>query len=178
MALVYCSNCGRQISDQAPVCLNCRAPNLAHQAQGREVAGPAHQATPAQPQAPRPEAARQDLEAQPPQPEAEARQGTATRAAGWPGFWDALGLACMFWLILGVVGVLLCLTGIGALLGIPLIIAGHLALVIMPFAGKSARVGACPYCGHQVTMATTSSGVTCRACRRRVVMHHHRFFRV
>ncbi|MBN2432584.1 MAG: hypothetical protein JXQ27_14000 [Acidobacteria bacterium] len=172
MALVYCSNCGRQISDQAPVCLNCQAPNLAHQAQGREVHAQI-------PPPPRPETeARQAMEDRPPQPEAEVRQSTATRAAGWPGFWDALGWACMFWLILGVVGALLCLTGIGALLGIPLIFAGHLALLIMPFAGKSARVGACPYCGHQVTMSTTSSGVTCRACRRRIVMHHHRFFRV
>ena len=85
---------------------------------------------------------------------------------GWAGFSTAL-----------IVGVLLCLTGLGAILGIPIIIAGF----IYPFT-KSARapilIGKCPYCGHEVHASKLAPGVTCDACKQRIIIKDGIFYTI
>jgi DNA-directed RNA polymerase subunit RPC12/RpoP len=88
------------------------------------------------------------------------------------------GLVVGTWLGLGCLipaGVVLCLTGIGALIGIPLIIAG----IVAPIVGLVSSIkGPCPYCGSAVTTSKSSQGVTCRACKKRVVVRDRKFYRV
>jgi DNA-directed RNA polymerase subunit RPC12/RpoP len=77
-----------------------------------------------------------------------------------------------------VAGGLLCLTGIGAIIGIPMILGGLLA----PFLGPVLRLthikGKCPYCETNVTAQSTALGVTCPACNKRIVIRQKRFYRI
>jgi len=73
------------------------------------------------------------------------------------------------------IGTLLCLTGIGAILGIPIIIAGF----IFPFtkSGNSPTLkGKCPYCGYDVYASKNAPGVTCKACKQRIIIKDGVFY--
>lgn len=74
------------------------------------------------------------------------------------------------------IGSLLCFTGIGAIIGIPLIIAG----IIFPFLniGNSTLVGNCPYCGHETIAFKNDPGVTCKACRQRIIIRNGIFYKL
>ena len=77
-----------------------------------------------------------------------------------------------------VVGGLLCLTGIGAIIGIPLILAGLLALFLGPLLGLTSIKGKCPYCETSVTAQSTAVVVTCSAYQKRIVIREKRFYRI
>ncbi len=79
------------------------------------------------------------------------------------------GLGCLI-----PAGILLCFTGIGALFGVPLIIAG----LIAPLFGLMSIKGPCPYCGCTIRAMKTSEGVTCKACKKRVVVRGGKLYRV
>jgi hypothetical protein len=76
---------------------------------------------------------------------------------------------CMF-----VAGLLLTFTGIGAIIGIPMMLASILALVVGPFTGIGQVKGPCPHCGQKVS--GKPPGVDCPACRRRVVIRDKKLF--
>jgi len=84
---------------------------------------------------------------------------------GWVGFSFAL-----------TVGTVLCFTGIGAIFGVPLIIAGF----IFPFInlGNSTLIGSCPYCGHETTAFKNDPGVTCKACQQRIIIRNSNFHKL
>ena len=87
------------------------------------------------------------------------------------------GVAASTWIGLGCLipaGVVLTLTGIGAIIGVPLIIAG----IIAPIVGLASIKGSCPYCGATLRTMKTSQGVTCGACKKRVVLRDGCFYRV
>jgi len=97
-------------------------------------------------------------------------------AAGGAG----LGMmgASMYGVVLCLIGGLLCLTGIGAIIGIPLVIAGGVCLLGWPLAGvvgawmgrreESVRVmGACPYCHASLT--AWGQGFDCPICGQRII---------
>jgi hypothetical protein len=99
--------------------------------------------------------------------------GTFQAKAAGPGvnvgggiFGFVYGTSMAIWAF--IVGVFLCATGIGALIGVPLMIAG----VLMPFLGaaKGAAIlnGPCPWCGHRAT--GSPPGFNCAACRNRVIV--------
>ena len=73
------------------------------------------------------------------------------------------------------VGVFLCLIGL-VIIGIPVIIFG----VFLPLfsAGSKDISGACPYCGTSISASQIAAGVTCSACRRRIVIKDGRFYSV
>lgn len=75
-------------------------------------------------------------------------------------------------------GALLCLTGIGAIIGIPIILGGILALFVGPLMGLGNVKGKCPYCGHLVSTMTKQTGVTCPSCKKRIVVKNKQFFRI
>ena len=104
-----------------------------------------------------------------------AASSQATRAKGKGAFagWIAGGAvgACLI-----VVGFLLCLTGVGMILGIPIILAGFVMLFIGPFLGARALKGACPYCRSVVLSA--SRGFNCPVCKRRIVVRGAKFMRI
>ncbi len=95
---------------------------------------------------------------------------TETTGAKAQGFAFSLATSgCLF-----MVGVLLTATGVGAIIGLPMIIAAFLA----PFLGFTWIKGACPYCGSQVSTMGTQKGVTCPACKKRIVIRNKKFIRV
>lgn|SRR5487761_2763797 len=80
--------------------------------------------------------------------------------------------------ILVIVGTLLCLTGLGAILGIPLIIGAVLSPLLFPLIGLGTIQGKCPWCGTKVSSITTHpQGFYCHACSKRIVIDHRTFIR-
>ncbi len=71
-----------------------------------------------------------------------------------------------------IVGTLLCLTGLGALLGIPMIAAGILAPLLGPMIGMRTHKGLCPYCGAALSNIESSHGATCPVCNRAIAVRH------
>jgi DNA-directed RNA polymerase subunit RPC12/RpoP len=72
--------------------------------------------------------------------------------------------------VLVIVGALLCLTGLGAFLGIPMIIAGFFAPLAGPFFGSGSIGGKCPWCGAHVSSLKHSHEFVCHACSQRVIV--------
>jgi len=87
---------------------------------------------------------------------------------------------CFFNLVIGagviMIGGLLSLTGIGAIIGIPLIIGGILYPIIN--IGSTSIIGSCPYCGHEVSASKKTPGVTCPACRQRIIIRNNMFCKI
>jgi hypothetical protein len=76
--------------------------------------------------------------------------------------------------ILIIVGTLLCLTGLGAIAGVPMIIAGVFAPLLGPVFGFAALRGKCPWCGSSVNTVANSEDFGCHACSRRIhVVNQH-----
>ncbi len=64
-----------------------------------------------------------------------------------------------------IVGTLLCLTGLGGILGIPMIIAAVAAPLVGPMIGLGAHKGKCPSCGTVVGSVTDAEVHDCPTCR-------------
>jgi DNA-directed RNA polymerase subunit RPC12/RpoP len=71
-------------------------------------------------------------------------------------------------LFLIIVGILLCFTVVGSLLGIPLILGGLMAPFVTAIQGKNWMEGKCPVCG--TAMSITHLGANCPACKKRIVL--------
>jgi DNA-directed RNA polymerase subunit RPC12/RpoP len=80
--------------------------------------------------------------------------------------------------ILVVVGTMLCLTGLGAFLGVPLIIGAILAPLVGPLIGFGALRGRCPWCGSQVSSVLNNKAFYCHACSKRIAIQNRHFVRV
>ncbi|MFZ4400579.1 MAG: hypothetical protein ACOYO1_11135 [Bacteroidales bacterium] len=87
------------------------------------------------------------------------------------GYSASKGTAYVFLII----GIVLCFTGIGALIGIPLILAG----IALPFLniGNSKIKGKCPYCNYDVYSFKYEPGVTCPSCRQRILIRHGNYIK-
>ena len=70
---------------------------------------------------------------------------------------------------LGFIGLLLCFTGIGAIIGIPLMI------VALKGPKKGGYVGACPHCGPRAAVSQIHAGANCPACKGRIVVKDGHF---
>jgi DNA-directed RNA polymerase subunit RPC12/RpoP len=79
--------------------------------------------------------------------------------------------------ILIIVGTLLCLTGLGAILGIPMILAAVFAPLLGPMIGLGALKGKCPWCGSAVNSIANEKDFACRACSKRIAIKHREFVR-
>ena len=75
--------------------------------------------------------------------------------------------------VLIIVGVMLCLTGLGAFAGVPMIIAGIFAPLAGPVFGSSTVVGKCPWCGTSVSCLSHSHDFACHACAQRIAVKNH-----
>ena len=73
--------------------------------------------------------------------------------------------------ILMVIGVLVSFTGIGLIVGIPLILAG----IAYPFIARHIITGPCPYCGIKISTLASRSGIACRACGKPVIIQEKKF---
>jgi DNA-directed RNA polymerase subunit RPC12/RpoP len=74
-----------------------------------------------------------------------------------------------------IVGGMLCCTGLGAFLGVPVIIAGILAPLIGPMVGLGEPRGKCPWCGTELTDIVNSPAFECHSCKGRVLLQDRKF---
>lgn len=81
-----------------------------------------------------------------------------------PGAFGGLFFGVVTASVLIIFGTLLCLTGLGALLGVPMIIAGVLAPLAGPLFGMGEHQGKCPSCGIHVVSVTDGQSHHCPAC--------------
>ena len=90
---------------------------------------------------------------------------------------EVTGVGCltgpMVGFILIVIGVMVSFTGIGLIIGIPLILIG----IAYPLIGRSLIKGPCPYCGSEVSAFGFKTGITCLACKERIAIRDMKFFR-
>lgn len=74
------------------------------------------------------------------------------------------------------------MTGVGAILGVPLAIIGIIIMVAGPFARTIEFSGPCPYCEHQLELVVSSRGrplnTTCPACKKNVIIREQHFIAV
>lgn len=77
--------------------------------------------------------------------------------------------------ILVIVGTMLCLTGLGAVLGVPMILAAVFAPLLGPMIGLGALKGKCPWCGTSVSSVANAKDFNCHACGKRIAIHHRTF---
>jgi hypothetical protein len=75
--------------------------------------------------------------------------------------------------ILIVIGAMVSFTGIGLLIGVPMILIG----IAYPFIGRSLIKGPCPYCGQELSAFGFKTGITCLACKEHVIIRDKKFFR-
>jgi len=61
-------------------------------------------------------------------------------------------------------------------LGLFFVVTGLVAPFVLFFIKN--LEGSCPHCGHTITVRETKPGVTCRACKKRIVVREMRFLRV
>ncbi len=74
-----------------------------------------------------------------------------------------------------IVGGMLCCTGLGAVLGIPVIIAGILAPLIGPMVSMGEPRGKCPWCGTELTDIVNSPAFECHVCKGKVLLQDRKF---
>jgi ribosomal protein S27AE len=74
-----------------------------------------------------------------------------------------------------IVGTLLCLTGLGAILGVPMILAAILSPLMGPMIGIGTLKGSCPWCGTAVNGVEHAKDFTCIACSQRIAIRHREF---
>jgi len=79
--------------------------------------------------------------------------------------------------ILIIVGTMLCLTGLGAIAGVPMILAAVLAPLLGPLIGFGALRGKCPWCGAQVSSINGAKSFYCHACSGAVVLRNREFLK-
>lgn len=79
--------------------------------------------------------------------------------------------------VLIISGGMICLTGLGVFLGVPLIAAGALAPLIGTVVGTNALRGTCLWCGGEVSGVGIFGHFSCPVCSRRIVLRNHGMMR-
>jgi predicted RNA-binding Zn-ribbon protein involved in translation (DUF1610 family) len=74
-----------------------------------------------------------------------------------------------------IVGTMLCLTGLGAFLGVPIIIGGVLAPILGPMIVIGEPKGKCPWCGTKVSNVFNAASFDCHECGKRIDAQNRRF---
>ena len=90
-----------------------------------------------------------------------------------PGAFGGLYVGLIAAPILLIFGVMLCLTGLGAILGIPLIILAIFSPLLGPVIGLGEHKGKCPSCGTRVISITDSQNHYCPACNKEFALSNH-----
>lgn len=76
-----------------------------------------------------------------------------------------------------IVGTMLCLTGLGVFLGIPVIILGILAPLLGPMIGIGELKGKCPACGIELNNIVNTPVFACYGCGERIAVENHKFIK-
>jgi DNA-directed RNA polymerase subunit RPC12/RpoP len=100
-----------------------------------------------------------------------------TQSAPVEGVFGGLLFGLLAVPILIIVGTLLCLTGLGAILGVPMILAAILAPILGPLVGLGALRGKCPWCAAPVNAISSKQSFDCAACNQRILIRERKFVR-
>lgn len=100
---------------------------------------------------------------------------TEAKNARGQGIFGGCLVGWVAFLVLITGGAVVSFTGIGILVGVPMIIAGLLAPFLGALMGWERLIGDCPWCGSEVRCFATSPGVDCPACKKRIVIKDKRF---
>jgi DNA-directed RNA polymerase subunit RPC12/RpoP len=95
--------------------------------------------------------------------------------SGAPGAFGGLLFGMLAVPILVIVGTMLCLTGLGAILGIPMIVAAVFAPLLGPMIGLGALKGRCPSCGIAISSVANKSDFACHGCGQRIHIRRREF---
>ncbi len=79
--------------------------------------------------------------------------------------------------VLILVGGMICLTGLGVVLGLPMIVAGVCAPLIGSLMGLNALRGKCPWCAAKVSGVGLFDRFSCPACGKRIAMRKREMVR-
>lgn len=93
--------------------------------------------------------------------------GNTSNALQRVSFIKGFGVSIMMGIIFIPVGLLLSLTGIGALIGIPMIFIGGFAILLSPIMFLVMSQGNCPHCQQEVIVMNGKKVVKCRSCKNR-----------
>jgi predicted RNA-binding Zn-ribbon protein involved in translation (DUF1610 family) len=74
--------------------------------------------------------------------------------------------------VLIISGGMICLTGLGIFLGVPLIILGVLSPLLGPVLGLNQQRGECPWCHTRIDSVALFDRFSCPACSRRIVIRN------
>lgn len=107
----------------------------------------------------------------PPQQSASPEPEKAPVKNGYSGLLFGLIVAPMCL----IVGGMLCLTGLGAFLGVPVILVGILAPLLGPMIGIGEPKGKCPWCGTQLDNVVNSPAFACHQCGERIAVENRKF---
>jgi hypothetical protein len=72
--------------------------------------------------------------------------------------------------VLIITGGMICLTGLGVFLGVPMVVAGVCAPLIGPLLGLSSVRGNCPWCNSPLGSVALIERFSCPACNHRIVV--------
>jgi len=92
-----------------------------------------------------------------------------------PGAFGGLLFGVIVAPVLIILGTLLCLTGLGAFLGVPMIIVAIVAPLVGPLLGLGEHKVRCPYCNTREITLADSKLHYCPNCNREFALgeHHH-----
>jgi hypothetical protein len=90
-----------------------------------------------------------------------------------PGAFGGLFLGVVIAPVLIIFGFLLCLTGLGAFLGIPMILVGLISPLAGPLMGMKEHQGKCPCCGLHVVSVTDGQPHYCPSCDSEFALTDH-----
>jgi len=86
------------------------------------------------------------------------------KRSSMPGAFGGLFLGVVMTPVLVIFGAMLCLTGLGAILGIPMIVAGVVAPLAGSLFGMGEHQGKCPCCGMHVVSVSDGKPHYCPSC--------------
>jgi DNA-directed RNA polymerase subunit RPC12/RpoP len=79
--------------------------------------------------------------------------------------------------VLIISGGMICLTGLGIFLGVPLIILGVLSPLLGPVLGMNAERGECPWCSAKIGSLTLFDHFSCPTCSKRIMVRNRELVR-
>jgi DNA-directed RNA polymerase subunit RPC12/RpoP len=79
--------------------------------------------------------------------------------------------------VLIIVGAMICLTGLGVFLGVPLVVLGVLSPLLGPVLGLNAQRGECPWCSAKIGSLTLFDRFSCPACSKRIIVRKRELLR-
>ena len=113
-----------------------------------------------------------------PKPQSREQIAKRSRGSGWVGAILGFCVGCFVMIVEIVIGAILTATGIGAILGIPILLLSPLSPFIGLWYGSKSFTGECPYCRGSVFIFGGSQSVTCPHCGQQIIVQGQDLYRI